>query len=124
LKESINSRQSKYLSQCIRWVCCNRSSPRNCSHEALPFVEAAAKTKLEGSIETQPGHHLAAFSAFGIGDVPVVAARNKDVRCERVVFGFHCRKLGLNITYGRTESLQGVLKACRTHGCSTEHIGY
>jgi hypothetical protein len=38
------------------------SVPRNCSHEALPFVQAAAKPKLTGSIETQPGHHLAALS--------------------------------------------------------------
>jgi hypothetical protein len=27
------------------------SPPRNCSHEALPFVEAAAKAKLAGSIK-------------------------------------------------------------------------
>lgn len=32
-------------------------------HEAFPFVEATAKAKLAGSIETQPGHHLAALSA-------------------------------------------------------------
>jgi hypothetical protein len=35
--------------------CYNRSPPRDCSHEALPFVEAAVKAKLAGSIETQPG---------------------------------------------------------------------
>ena len=34
--------------------------------------------------------------------------------CERVLFGFHCRKLGLNITYRRSESLQGILKAINT----------
>jgi hypothetical protein len=33
----------------------------HCSHEALPFVEASAKTKLAGSVETQPCHHLAAL---------------------------------------------------------------
>ena len=74
--------------RCNRWMgkryiiacaCCNRSPPRNCSHEALPFVEAPAKAKLAGSIETQPGDHLAAFSAFRIGDVPIMTARNKDV---------------------------------------------
>src|SRR6266542_5688078 len=105
-------------------ACCNRSPPRNCSHEALPFVEAAAKAKLAGSIETQPGNHLAAFSAFRIVDVPIMTARNKDVRCERVVLGFHCRKLGFNITYRRSQSLQGVLKAYRTHNCSYEHVGF
>jgi len=36
------------------------SPPRNCSHQALPFVEAAAKAQLAGSIETQPGGHFAA----------------------------------------------------------------
>ena len=40
----------------------HRSPPRNCSHEALPFVEAAAKTKVAGSIETHPGDRLAALS--------------------------------------------------------------
>jgi hypothetical protein len=59
-----------------------RSSPRNCSHEALPFVEAAAKAKLAGSIETQARHHLAALSAFRIVYVPIISVRNKDVRRE------------------------------------------
>jgi hypothetical protein len=57
-------------------------------HEALPF-EAPAKAKLAGSIETQPGVHLAALSAFCIVDVPIGPARNKDVRREWVVFSFH-----------------------------------
>jgi hypothetical protein len=92
---------------------CNRSSPRNCSHEALPFVEAPAKAKLACSIETQPGDHLAAFSAFRIIDVPIMTARKKDVRRKRVMFGFHCRKLGLNVTYRRGQALQCVLKASK-----------
>ena len=54
---------------------CIRSPPRNCSHEALPFVEAAAKAKLAGSIETQPGHHLAALSAFRIREDIRIARR-------------------------------------------------
>ena len=37
------------------------SPPRNSSHEALPFVEAAAKAKLAGSVETQPCAQLARF---------------------------------------------------------------
>jgi hypothetical protein len=100
----------------------HRSPPRNCSHKALPFVETAAKAKLAGSIETQPGDHFAAFSAFRIVYVPIMATRNKDVRRERVVFGFHCRKLGLNITCSRSKSLQCILKPCRAHHCSIEHI--
>jgi hypothetical protein len=31
-----------------------------------------------GSVETQPGYHLAALTAFRIGDVPIMVARNKD----------------------------------------------
>jgi hypothetical protein len=92
-----------------------RSPPRNCSHETLPFVEAAAKSKLTGSIEAQPGHRLPTFAAFRILDVPIMTARNEDVRRQRVLFGFHCRKLGLNITYCRSKSFQCVLKACRAH---------
>jgi hypothetical protein len=65
------------------------SPPRNCSHEALPFVEAAAKAKLGGRIETQPGVHLAALSAFRIVGIPIMAARNKDVRRQGIVFAFH-----------------------------------
>jgi hypothetical protein len=34
-----------------------------------------------------------------------MAARNKDVRREWVVFGFHCRKLGLNVTGRRSEGV-------------------
>ena len=98
------------------------SAPRNCSHEALPFVKAAAKAKLTSSIETQPGVHLATFSAFSVSDVPIMTTRNKDVRRERVVFGFHSRKRGLNITHRRREPIQRVLKVCRTHSCSIEHI--
>src|SRR5207248_8622013 len=94
------------------------SPPRNCSHEALPFIETSAKAKLAGSIKTRPGDHLAAFSAFCIGDIPITTARNKDVRSERVMFGFHCREVGLNITYPHGESLEGVLKSCRRHDCS------
>jgi hypothetical protein len=44
-----------------------------------------------------------------------MASRNKDVCRERVVFGFHCRKLGLDITYRHSQSFQCVLKARRTH---------
>jgi hypothetical protein len=95
----------------------------NCPHEAFPFVEAAAKAKLAGSIETQPGCRLATLAAFCIVDVPIRSARNKDVRCEWVVFAFHCRKLGLDITYRRSESFQCLLKARRPHDCSTEHLG-
>ena len=85
--------------------------------------EAPAKAKFTGSIETQPGHHLTALSAFRTVYVSIIAARNKDVRREWIVFGFHCRKLGLDITYRRCESFQCILKACRPHDCSIEHIG-
>ena len=57
----------------------NCSPPRNCPHEALPFVEGPTKAKLAGSIETQPGIHLAALSTFRIVDVLIVAAGNKNV---------------------------------------------
>jgi hypothetical protein len=43
---------------------------------------------------------------------------------ERVVFGFHCRKLGFDITYRRSESFQCILKARRPNNCSSEHIRY
>jgi hypothetical protein len=60
-----------------------RSPPRNCSHEAFPFVEAPAKAKLAGSIETQPGDHLAALSAFRIVDVPIIAPTGGSDYCVR-----------------------------------------
>jgi hypothetical protein len=47
-----------------------------------------------------------------------MAARNKDVRCQRVLFGFHCRKFGFDLTYRRSESFQSVLKASSAHDCS------
>jgi len=51
-----------------------------------------------------------------------MAARNKDVRRKRIVLGFHCRKLGVDITYRRSELLQCILKARRLHKCSDEHV--
>ena len=90
-----------------------RSPPRSCPHKSVPFVEAAAKAKFARSVETQPGGRLPALTAFRIVDVPIMAARNKDVRCQRVLFGFHCRKLGLNVTYRRGQALQCVLKASK-----------
>jgi hypothetical protein len=37
------------------------------------------------------------------------------VRRERVMFGFHCRKLSLNIVDRRSEPFECVLKACSSH---------
>jgi hypothetical protein len=39
-----------------------------------------------------------------------MAARNKDVRCERVVFGSHRGEFGFDLTYRRTQPFKGVLK--------------
>jgi len=51
-----------------------------------------------------------------------MAARNKNVRREWILFGLHCGKLGLDITYRCSESFQCIVKAGRTHYCSHEHI--
>jgi hypothetical protein len=65
----------------------NRSPLRNCSHEAFPLVEATAKAKLAGSIETQPGHHFPALTAFRI-----VAGRYflMDMQPTQPFFTFSC----------------------------------
>jgi hypothetical protein len=55
------------------------SPSRNCSHKSVPFVETAAKAKFAGGVEAQSGAHIAALPAFRIVDVPVMAARNKNV---------------------------------------------
>ena len=34
---------------------------------------------------------------------------------QRVVFRFHCLKLGVNVPYGRAESFQCVVKACSSY---------
>jgi hypothetical protein len=78
-----------------------RSPPRNCPHKALPFVKAPAKSNLTSSIKTQLGDHLAALSAFRIIDVPIMAARDKDMQCKRVMLGFHRRKFAFNVAYRR-----------------------
>jgi hypothetical protein len=89
-------------------------------HQALPFVETSPKAKLAGSIETQPGSHLTALTAFRIVAVAIMTARNKNVRSRGVVFGCHCHKIGLDIAYRRSESFQCLLKACRAYNCSDE----
>ena len=98
------------------------SPSRNCSQEALPFVEAPAKAKFARSVEAQPGVHFPPFSAFCVVEAAIMAARNKDVRRERIVFGLHGQKLGFNIAYCLGESFERILEACRTHECSVEHI--
>jgi hypothetical protein len=45
------------------------------------------------------------------------------VERERVVFGLHCSKLGLDIAYRCSKSLQRILKAYGTNDRSSEHIG-
>jgi hypothetical protein len=50
------------------------SPSNNCSHEALPFVEAASETEITSSIEAQTRQCLAAPSARGIADVPILTA--------------------------------------------------
>jgi hypothetical protein len=60
-----------------------------------------------------PNAHGAARRSLPVGDVRIHLAG---------LFGFHCRKLGLDITYGRSESFQCTLKARRRHYCSCEHI--
>jgi hypothetical protein len=89
------------------------SPPRNCSHQPLPFVEAPAKAQFAGSIETQPGCRLAAFSALRIVDVPITATRNKDVRREWVLFRFYCRKLGLKRRVSQQLAVPVHLEAVR-----------
>ena len=56
---------------------------RNGSREAFPFVEAPAKTKLAGSIETQPSGHLAALSK-------VAFAKQKQLAQKTVGSRDHC----------------------------------
>ena len=40
-----------------------------------------------------------------------------------IMFRFHCRKLGLNVTYRISESFQCIFKACRTHTLSRKREG-
>ena len=75
-------------------ICCNRSPPRNSSHQALSFVQAPAKAKVARSIETQQGHRLAALTAFCIVDVPIMAARNNP----------RSNRAGSNAVLGETSS--------------------
>jgi hypothetical protein len=93
-----------------------------CSHQSLPFIPAPAKAKVAGGIETQPGRHLAALTAFRVLDVPIMTAQNKDVRREPGRVRLSWRKLELNGTYRRSKSFHRVLKACRSRNCSLKHI--
>jgi hypothetical protein len=74
---------TRFLS-CAECCCCDRLTPnhamrrsarrsdaspsRNCSHKALPFVEASAKAKLAGSIETRSSRNVFAkyFGTFAV----------------------------------------------------------
>src|SRR5438046_1307894 len=93
----------------------DRSAAGNCSHEALPFVEAAAKSKLTGSIATQPSVYLASLSAFCVAGVPIMAARDEDVCRQRVVLGFIAASSVSTSRYRCGQPVQCVLKARNTH---------
>src|SRR5207248_8947876 len=88
-----------------------------------PFVKAPAKAKLASSVEAQPCVDLTTLPALCVIHVPIIAPRNEDMRRERVMFGFHCRKLSLNITDRCSESFECVLNACPAL-CSIEHNSY
>jgi hypothetical protein len=88
---------------------------RNRAHQPLPFVQTSAKAQFAGCVETQSSIDLATLSPFCVVRVPIMAARNKDVRRERVVFGFHHGEFRLNVTYRRSQPFQCALKACDSH---------
>jgi hypothetical protein len=44
-----------------------RSPPRECTHQTLPFVQASAKAQFAGCVETQLSVYLATLSAFCVG---------------------------------------------------------
>src|SRR5437868_2373639 len=98
-------------------------SPRTRAHQPFPFVETPAKAKLAGSVEAQLCVDLATLPALCVVRVPIIAPRQEGVRRERVMFGFHCRKLSLNITDRRSESFECVLKACRPHHVQSNITG-
>ena len=70
---------------------------------------------------TYGGNHLTALAALRVVRVPIMTARNEDVRGERVVVGFHCGEFGFNLTHRRGEPFECLLKACNPPRCSSEH---
>lgn len=71
--------------------------PGHRSHQPLPLSQRATKPQITGPLPARLRCPFASFAALGIWHVPVLAARNEDVRRKRVMLGAYLfqRRLGL-----------------------------
>ena len=51
----------------------------------FPLCEVAAKTKIARLLPTEPGRQVMPLTALGVGQALVAAARDKNVRRQRIV---------------------------------------
>jgi len=85
------------------------------SKQSFPLVKTSSESKLASAVETQPCVHLATLSAFRVGNIPIVAARNKDVRSERIVIGFHLIQSRLRLADRNAKVAKGLMKPSNSH---------
>ena len=71
-----------------------------CAHQSFPFAERPAKTQLAGGLPAEARSGIASFAALGVRHVLVMAARDENVRRQRIVFPPHLLALAFRLGSG------------------------
>jgi hypothetical protein len=93
------------------------AAPKSRSHSS----RSPQKSKIACLLPTEPGRQMMPFSALGVRHVLVAAARDEDVRRQRIVLASHFLDRCIHFAHGVAECDEGVLQAIRARICSSEH---
>src|SRR4051794_17721069 len=91
------------------------SAPRRRAHKPFPLVEATAKTKLAGLVVAEARRHLATLAAFRVVRGSILASRNENVRCQRVLFRFHFSNRLFDFSNGLAQLFECLVKPSGAH---------
>jgi hypothetical protein len=86
-----------------------------CTHQPFPFSEVATKAKGARRLPAHASRHIAPFAALGVWHIPILAARNEDVRRKGVVLGAHCFQDRLRFPNRLAKRFQSFLKPICLH---------
>jgi hypothetical protein len=86
-----------------------------CAHQSLPFAKGSDKPQVAGGLPTEAGGGIPSFAAFRVVHVPVVPARDENVRRQRIVVPPHFFDGCIHFAHGVAECREGILQAIGAH---------
>lgn len=92
-----------------------KSPSRNCVHQACPFSQVAAESKVTGFPPSEPGFPFVTFPAFGVAHRSVTSAGKKDVGGERVLFCAGFSQNTFNLANRGAQVVECSLQASKLH---------